>query len=209
MKLGSGWCRWPWLAATSSFYSSAPGLPGVRHQRAAAGAALVLLQQHLWRLSRSATAWAAAMTSIPAKVIIDWSKPLLDGGLGPGSASHNLIHQLQIVRPRHTALIWPPRSSSCRRRCRTFCSTARPARGGKLRLSAAFSAYLQADAGRVDLRSLSRLAAALHVRHAVPGLPGAAPASGEPGGQSQRHVHRRFHRAAGSRARWRRRARSS
>ena len=33
----------------------------------------------------------------PAKVITDWSKPLLDGGLGPGSASQNLIHQLHIV----------------------------------------------------------------------------------------------------------------
>jgi excinuclease ABC subunit A len=33
----------------------------------------------------------------PAKVINDWSKPLLEGGLGPGSASQNLIRQLQIV----------------------------------------------------------------------------------------------------------------
>ncbi|HZQ96306.1 MAG TPA: excinuclease ABC subunit A, partial [Candidatus Sulfotelmatobacter sp.] len=33
----------------------------------------------------------------PAKVIVDWSKPLLDGGLGPGSASANLVHMLQIV----------------------------------------------------------------------------------------------------------------
>src|SRR6059036_3805340 len=33
----------------------------------------------------------------PAKIIVDWSKPLLDGGLGPGSGSQNLIHQLQIV----------------------------------------------------------------------------------------------------------------
>jgi excinuclease ABC subunit A len=33
----------------------------------------------------------------PAKVIADWSKPLLDGGLGPGSASQNLIHMLQIT----------------------------------------------------------------------------------------------------------------
>jgi excinuclease ABC subunit A len=33
----------------------------------------------------------------PAKVINDWSKPLLDGGLGPGSASQNLIHQMQLV----------------------------------------------------------------------------------------------------------------
>src|SRR5256714_7590364 len=37
----------------------------------------------------------------PAKVIADWSKPLLEGGLGPGSASQNLIHQLQIVAAAH------------------------------------------------------------------------------------------------------------
>jgi excinuclease ABC subunit A len=33
----------------------------------------------------------------PAKVINDWSKPLLEGALGPGSASQNLIHQVNIV----------------------------------------------------------------------------------------------------------------
>jgi excinuclease ABC subunit A len=37
----------------------------------------------------------------PAKVITDWSKPLLDGGLGPGSASQNLIHMLQITAAAH------------------------------------------------------------------------------------------------------------
>ena len=37
----------------------------------------------------------------PAKVVNDWSKPLLEGGLGPGSASQNLIHQLQIVAEAH------------------------------------------------------------------------------------------------------------
>ena len=37
----------------------------------------------------------------PALVINDWSKPLLDGGLGPGSASQNLIHQLQITAAAH------------------------------------------------------------------------------------------------------------
>ena len=37
----------------------------------------------------------------PAKVIVDWSKPLLDGGLGPGSASQNLIHMLQIAGSAH------------------------------------------------------------------------------------------------------------
>jgi excinuclease ABC subunit A len=33
----------------------------------------------------------------PAKVVTDWSKPLLEGGLGPGSASQNLIHSLQLA----------------------------------------------------------------------------------------------------------------
>ena len=37
----------------------------------------------------------------PARVITDWSKPLLDGGLGPGSASQNLIHMLQITAAAH------------------------------------------------------------------------------------------------------------
>jgi excinuclease ABC subunit A len=33
----------------------------------------------------------------PAKVIADWSKPLLDGALGPGSASQHLIRILQLA----------------------------------------------------------------------------------------------------------------
>ena len=33
----------------------------------------------------------------PAKVITDWTKPLLDGALGPGSASQNLIRILQLA----------------------------------------------------------------------------------------------------------------
>jgi excinuclease ABC subunit A len=37
----------------------------------------------------------------PAKVIVDWSKPLLDGGLGPGSASQSLIHMLEITAAAH------------------------------------------------------------------------------------------------------------
>ena len=37
----------------------------------------------------------------PAKIIVDWSKPLLDGGLGPGSASTNLVHMIQIAAAAH------------------------------------------------------------------------------------------------------------
>jgi excinuclease ABC subunit A len=37
----------------------------------------------------------------PAKIVVDWSKPLLEGGLGPGSASSKLIHMVQIAAAAH------------------------------------------------------------------------------------------------------------
>ncbi len=37
----------------------------------------------------------------PAKVITDWSKPLLDGGLGPGSSSQYLIRLIQLAADRY------------------------------------------------------------------------------------------------------------
>jgi excinuclease ABC subunit A len=37
----------------------------------------------------------------PAKVITDWSKPLLDGGLGPGSASQYLTKLVQLAAERY------------------------------------------------------------------------------------------------------------
>ncbi|MGB6723060.1 MAG: excinuclease ABC subunit UvrA [Terracidiphilus sp.] len=37
----------------------------------------------------------------PAKVITDWSKPLLDGGLGPGSASQYLLRLVQLAADRY------------------------------------------------------------------------------------------------------------
>src|ERR1700745_547130 len=33
----------------------------------------------------------------PARIIVDWSKPLLEGGLGPGSGSQNLIHMINLM----------------------------------------------------------------------------------------------------------------
>src|SRR5579871_6764695 len=37
----------------------------------------------------------------PAKVITDWSKPLLDGGLGPGSASQYLLKLINLASERY------------------------------------------------------------------------------------------------------------
>jgi len=37
----------------------------------------------------------------PAKVITDWSKPLLDGGLGPGSSSQYLLRLIHLAADRY------------------------------------------------------------------------------------------------------------
>ena len=37
----------------------------------------------------------------PAKVIVDWSRPLFEGGLGPGAASANLKRTLELAAYAH------------------------------------------------------------------------------------------------------------
>jgi len=59
----------------------------------------------------------------PAKVITDWSKPLLDGALGPGSASQYLLKLIQLAAQRYKIDLKNP-SSSSRQSSRRFCSTA-------------------------------------------------------------------------------------
>jgi len=50
----------------------------------------------------------------PAKVITDWSKPLLDGGLGPGSASQYLLKLVHLAAERYKihSKIFHPSSST-------------------------------------------------------------------------------------------------
>jgi excinuclease ABC subunit A len=44
----------------------------------------------------------------PAKVITDWSKPLLDGGLGPGSASQYLLRLINLAAERYDIKLKTP-----------------------------------------------------------------------------------------------------
>ncbi|UWZ83501.1 excinuclease ABC subunit UvrA [Occallatibacter riparius] len=44
----------------------------------------------------------------PVKVITDWSKPLLDGGLGPGSASQYLLRLINIAAERYNINLKTP-----------------------------------------------------------------------------------------------------
>src|SRR6202158_6262022 len=66
----------------------------------------------------------------PAKVVTDWSKPLLDGALGPGSASQNLIHQLQIVAAAYSIDLSTP-FEKLPEKTQDFLLNGEPGRGGK------------------------------------------------------------------------------
>jgi excinuclease ABC subunit A len=66
----------------------------------------------------------------PAKVIVDWSKPLLDGGLGPGSSSQNLIHMLQITAAAYGIDLNTP-FEKLPERLQNLLLYGEPSRGGK------------------------------------------------------------------------------
>jgi excinuclease ABC subunit A len=66
----------------------------------------------------------------PAKVISDWSKPLLDGGLGPGSASQNLLHMLQISAAAYGIDLTTP-FEKFPEKTQDFLLRGEPGRGGK------------------------------------------------------------------------------
>ncbi len=106
----------------------------------------------------------------PAKVITDWSKPLLDGGLGPGSASQYLLKLIHLAAERykidlkipfedlppkqqHILVYGPPKSEAPAHRVSRHPGL--PARHHR----------------RSAQRRLSRVHDELHVGHAVPGVP--------------------------------------
>jgi len=66
----------------------------------------------------------------PGKVITDWSKPLLDGGLGPGSASQNLIHSLKLVAEAYGVDLSTP-FEKLPDKIQSLLLNGEPTRGGK------------------------------------------------------------------------------
>jgi excinuclease ABC subunit A len=66
----------------------------------------------------------------PAKVIVDWSKPILDGGLGPGSASQNLIRSIQLLVQAHGFNLATP-FEKFPEKIQNLLLNGEPQRGGK------------------------------------------------------------------------------
>ena len=57
----------------------------------------------------------------PVKVIVDPSRPLLDGGIGPGGSSSYMMHNLSATLPPRRASIWTkPFEQLPRKRRRLF-----------------------------------------------------------------------------------------
>ena len=116
----------------------------------------------------------------PARVIMDWSKPMLDGGLGPGSASQNLIHQLQITAAAHGFDLATP-FEKFPEKIQTLLLYGEAGKNGQTeagkepedRFPRDFG-ISQAGGGRVHVRHLPRISAGLHVRHDLSGVPGQA-----------------------------------
>ncbi len=75
-------------------------MPGLRDQCAAAGAAELLVQLDVWACPE-----CHGLGSIydfdPAKTITDWSKPLLDGAMGPGSGSTYLLRLIKLAAEKY------------------------------------------------------------------------------------------------------------
>ena len=133
----------------------------------------------------------------PAKVIVDWSKPLFEGGLGPGSGSAFLQRTLKLAAvaygfnldtpleqfPRKTQnlLLW--QSRRWQRRARQIQI---PEFSRHPRLS-------RKQPRRFQLRHVPRMADAVHVADALRRLRAAASAPRKPRRESRRLFHRGIH----------------
>ena len=130
----------------------------------------------------------------PAKVIVDWSKPLLDGGLGPGAGSASLQAMVKRAAEEKGIDLATPFEQLPEEQ-QKFLLYGDPSQARALRLQG-HPRLPQADAGRGDHRGISRIPDAIHVGHSLPGVPGTQAAPGEPGGAGERHEHRRVYRAS-------------
>ena len=87
----------------------------------------------------------------PAKIIVDWSKPLLDGALGPGSGSQYLQRMLHIAARSDTRFDLTTPFEKLPRKRRTSCSTARARKKRRALASTASSPICEQNHGRVDV----------------------------------------------------------
>ena len=99
----------------------------------------------------------------PAKTIADWSKPLLDGAMGPGSASQYLLRLIKLAAEKYKINIRKPFAELTQGAAGLLALRAAEGRGGTHRLPR----HLRLSAlepGRDQVRGLPRVHDAVHVR---------------------------------------------
>ena len=149
----------------------------------------------------------------PSKVIVDWTRPLFEGGLGPGAGSVFLRRNLELGAMAHgfdlatpfekfprdvqNLILYgnPPSNAKSNGN-----SSTRAAREGCRESSSRIAFSGRGWLSRIEFRGFGfghvpRVDHAVHVARAVRGLRRAAIASGKPGRESRRPVHRRIYRA--------------
>ena len=132
----------------------------------------------------------------PAKIIVDWSKPLLDGALGPGSGSTYLQRMVDIVAAAYKLDLSTPFEKFPRQDPEPAALRAGRKRSAAPRLSRR-ARLPEAEHGGIDFRELSRMDAGLHVRDRLPGLPGQAASPGKRWREGEWALHLRLYGAAG------------
>ncbi len=127
----------------------------------------------------------------PAKTITDWSKPLLDGAMGPGSSSSYLLRLIKLAAEKHKINIKRPFAELTKAEQDLFlhgpgrirCGTNRLPR--HLRLS-------PLQSRRDQIRGVPRVHDAVHVCDLLPPL---QRSSSAPGVARRHHPHRRNRRS--------------
>ena len=131
----------------------------------------------------------------PAKVIVDWSKPLLDGGLGPGSASQNLVHMLQIAATAHGLDLSTP-FEKFPDKVQNLLLFGEAGKGGKTGFGGIL-AYLKRVLEESTSEGYRDFLLDYMSATECPAVPRAAAASGKSGGESERPVDCRLYWVAG------------
>ncbi len=135
----------------------------------------------------------------PAKVIVDWSRPLLEGGLGPGAGSGFLQRSLLRAAEHFGFDLKTPFERFPRKIQNLLLVRKEP--GGIARLADVLRhpAAARALVRRSEFRELPRVVQPIHVCGALPQMPGQAPEAREPGRHGDGLFDCRPRRAAGHR----------
>ncbi len=110
----------------------------------------------------------------PAKTITDWSKPLLDGAMGPGSGSAYLLRLIKLAAEKYKINIKVP-FDQLTQRAAELLPLRPPARRSRPHRLPRHLQLPPLQPRRHQIRGLPRVHDAVHVRDHLPRLPRQAP----------------------------------